>query len=185
MSRIQDQVTELMTLELRRRAQWDEAPALYLLYLHAGTPWLRDLQVPEAAWEQAPTPLLVLDAMSRGLEKARPLLQGDPPLGLHGAAFRCETWQVPKPRDPGEARRLEADVRARRVHLRPDRTETRTMCAVDRAGITYTAEWARGAAAPRTAVWYPGPGHPAVTGIVPEALTRMVTGLLGVPLPDR
>jgi hypothetical protein len=124
--------------------------------------------------------------MAASLGDFGPLLQAHAPEGLHGAAFRCESWMVAEgaPGTP-ETDGIRADARAHRLHMRPDRIEARTMLAVDRAGITYSAAQVRGQDDVRTSVTYPGPGKPGVSGTVPSALDAIVTALLGVGIPAR
>lgn len=88
---------------------------------------------------------------------------------------------------PGTRRRSEVSAAsmARQLHVHPDRVECRCMYGVDRAGITYSATRARGEPQVRRSVSYPKPGSPGFTGIIPSALDRLVTALLGVELPAR
>jgi hypothetical protein len=107
------------------------------------------------------------------------------PEGLHGAAFRCEAWEISGGK-PGTAQRSEAiaDSMAHRIHERPDRKETRAMYAVDRAGITYAAVQRRGEAEVRRSIAFPGAGG-GFAGTIPLALDKIVTAVLGVTIPDR
>jgi hypothetical protein len=114
------------------------------------------------------------------------LLQSDAPEGLHGAAFRCEAWTVDAGM-PGTERRSEvsAATMARRLHVHPGRVESRCFYAVDRGGITYSVMQAKGAAEVRRSAHYPKPGRPEISGVIPAALDRLVTALLGVELAAR
>lgn len=122
--------------------------------------------------------------MSRTLGDFTGLLRQAAPEGLHGAAFRCETWIVAEPA-PGTAERSEvmADQLAHRLHQRADRQEARSMWAVDRAGIIYGAVQRRDIdAEPHKQLTYPGPGR-RPSGTIPEALQRLVTATLGMGAP--
>lgn len=185
MGRVADLVMDALVAEVKARAAWDEAPALYFLYLHEGKCHARPVPVPDALWA-AGTPPRVLARMADGLGEFSSLLSAAAPEGLHGAAFRCEAWAVESGK-PGTERESEVSAAslARKLHLHPDRVESRCVYAVDRAGITYSAMQARGEDEVRRAVSYPKPGRPELDGIIPEALDRLVTALLGVELPLR
>lgn len=63
--------------------------------------------------------------------------------------------------------------------------ESRCFYAVDRAGITYSAMQARGETEVKRSAHYPKPGRPGISGIIPDALDKLVTALLGVQIPVR
>jgi hypothetical protein len=131
-------------------------------------------------------PPRVLARLADGAGELSGLLSPVAPEGLHGAAFRCEAWAVTGGR-PGSKREREvtAASKARRLHVHPDRVESRCMYAVDRAGNTYAAMQARGEAEVRQSVSYRKPGRPDFDGIIPDALDRLVMAVLGVDLPSR
>jgi hypothetical protein len=131
-------------------------------------------------------PPRVLARLADGAGEFSGLFRAVAPEGLHGAAFRCEAWAVDAGK-PGTERYSEttAASMARQLHVHPDRVESRCMYAVDRAGITYSAMQARGEAEVKRSVTYPKPGKPGFSGIIPNALDRLVTALLGVELPAR
>ena len=88
---------------------------------------------------------------------------------------------------PGTERYSEvtAASKAKRLDSHPDRVESRCMYAVDRAGTTYSAMLVRGDGEVKRSVSYRKPGRPDFSGIIPNALDRLVTSLLGVDLPAR
>lgn len=92
-------------------------------------------------------------------------------------------WEVRT--DPAGLARAQEDAKARRLWTRPDRVETRSIWAVDRAGITYDVTIERITGQVRRQARWPKPGVPAITGAVPDALDKLVTALLGVPMPAR
>ena len=59
------------------------------------------------------------------------------------------------------------------------------MYAVDRAGTTYSATLARGGDEVKRSVSYRKPGRADFGGIIPDALDRLVTAVLGVQFPAR
>jgi hypothetical protein len=185
MGRVADRVMGALVAEVEGRAGWDEAPALYFLYLKAGECHARQVPVPDAIWG-IDAPPRVLARLADGAGEFSGLLRSAAPEGLHGAAFRCEAWAVAGGK-PGTDREREvtAASRARRLHVHPDRVESRCMYAVDRAGITYSAMQARGEAEVQRSVSYPRPGRADFAGIIPEALDRLVMSLLGVELAAR
>lgn len=148
-----------------------------------GEPVLRSLLLPEEVWA-LDRPPAVLARLASGAAEFTRLLSAVAPEGLHGAAFRCESWTVAEP-PPGTAERseLEADAHAHRLHLRPDRVEARSMWAVDRAGTTYGAVMRRDLdAEPQVRVSYPGPGR-RIRGNIPRSLERLVSAMLAVTMP--
>ncbi len=185
MGRVADLVMDALAAEVESRTGWDEPPALFFLYLEGGRCRASQLDLPEAYWDAAP-PAQVLRALAEGMGEFSGLLQSVAPEGLHGAALRCEMWEVDAGR-PGSARfaGARAAARARELSRHPDRVEVRSMWAVDRAGISYDATLARGASEARRSASYPKPGVPGYVGVIPEALDRLVTALLGVSLPAR
>ena len=143
MSGIPNAIAATLAAEIRARLAWDEAPALYTLYVEGGRPRLRQIPVPDHMWAGAPAQVLL--AMADGMAGFAPLLRSAAGPGLYGAAFRCEAWGVQAPQGDSEAlRQMVADANARRVHARPDRVEVRQLWAVDRARVTYMASQERG-----------------------------------------
>ncbi len=185
MGRVADQVMDTLVAEIEKRDEWDEPPALFFLYLEGGKCRASALPVPDAIWA-TDAPPRVLARMADGLGEFPGLLSSVAPEGLHGAAFRCEAWAVSGGK-PGSRREREvtAASRARQLHVHPDRVESRCMYAVDRAGITYSAMLARGQRQVKPSVSYPKPGEPGFSGIIPNALDRLVMSLLGVELAAR
>jgi hypothetical protein len=184
-TRVADLVMDSLAAEVKSRTEWDEPPALFFLYLEGGRCRARPLPVPDFMWE-IDAPPRVLSRMADGLGEVGGLLASVAPEGLHGAAFRCEAWAVDAGM-PGTERRSEVSAAsmARQLHVHPDRVESRCMYAVDRAGITYSAMRAKGSDEVKRSVSYPKPGKPGFSGIIPNALDRLVTALLGVELPAR
>jgi hypothetical protein len=131
-------------------------------------------------------PPRVLSRIAGGLGDFSWLLQASAPEGLHGAAFRCESWAVDAGM-PGTERRSEVSAASmgRKLHEHPDRVESRCVYAVDRAGTTYSVIQGRGQDEIRRHVAYRKPGRPEVSGIIPDALDKLVTALLGVEMPAR
>ena len=181
MGRVQDAIGRALAAEVEGRQGWDEAPALYFMYLQGGEPVLHELHIPDEYWA-LDRPPNVLDSISRCWADFSALLTAAAPESLHGAAFRCETWRVvtPPPGSTGyaEAARL---ARAHRLREHPAGVEERTIWAVDRAGITHWAALERGASEAKRQVAYPGAAG-KITGTVPEALDRIVSATLGVSL---
>jgi len=182
---IHDMIADCLAAEIECRSKWDEAPGLYFLYLEAARPRLSQVPLPDGVWGPDRPPA-VLASMADDLTVIGGLLREVAPEGLHGTAFRCESWMVDGGR-PGTERRSEvtAASMAKRLHLHPDRVEIRNMYAVDRAGITYAAVQRRGSSDVERTVLYPGSGKGGFTGTIPSALDQLVTALLGVPLPAR
>lgn len=185
MGRVAGLVLDALAAEVTARTEWDEPPALCFLYLHDGKCHVRPLDVPGRYWAAAP-PSRVLAAIADGLGEFPGLLQRAAPEGLHGAAFRCEMWEVRgDPADTAALARAEAMAGERRLYQHPGRVEVRSMWAVDRGGASYDATVERGTGGMRRHVSYPKPGVPGFTGIIPDALDKLVTALLGVEMPAR
>jgi hypothetical protein len=185
-SRAADLILGAMAAEVKGRTKWDEPPALFFLYLSDGECHARNLHVPDRYWSGR-NPASVLSLMADRLGEFSDLLQQVAPEHLHGAAFYTETWTVEQP-PAGTAERSEvmADALAHRVHTRPDKVEARSMWAVDRGGVLYSALQRRGIdGAPSVRAYYPKPGAPAVSGTVPKALERIVTAMLADAMPGR
>lgn len=185
MGRVAEKILDALEAEARSRAEWDEAPGLYFLYLEGGEARVSQVPVPDFLWE-TDAPPRVLARMAGGLGDFSGLLQSAAPGSLFGAAFRCEAWVVDAGM-PGTERRSEVSAAsmAKQLHIHPDRVESRCVYAVDRAGNTYSATQAKGSADVRRSVSYRKPGVPGFTGIIPSALDRLVTTLLGVQMPAR
>jgi hypothetical protein len=185
MGRVADQVLAALAAEVGSRTEWDEPPALYFLYLDGGKARISQASVPEFLWS-ADAPPRVLARIADSLGEFSGLLSAVAPEGLHGAAFRCEAWVVDAGK-PGTERRSEvsAEAMAKRLDVHPDRVESRCMYAVDRAGATYSVTQAKGDPEVKRSVSYRKPGSPDFTGIIPNALDRLVTALLGVEMPAR
>lgn len=185
MGRVADLVMETLVAEVRNRTGWDEAPGLYFLYLEGGKCRASALPVPDEMWALDAPPRM-LSRMADGLGEFSGLLSSVAPEGLFGAAFRCEAWVVAGGK-PGSEREREvtAASQARRLHVHPDRVESRCMYGVDRTGNTYSATQARGDGEVKRSVSYRKPGRPDFDGIIPSALDRLVMTLLGVELAPR
>jgi len=172
-----------LAAEIRKRREWDEAPALYALYVEGGRPRLSQIPVPDRMWAGQPAQILL--AMADGMAGFAPLLRSAAGPGLFGVAFRCEAWGVQAPPGDREAlRQMIVDANARRVHARPDRVEVRQFWAVDRARVTYMASQERGSGEVVTDVRQPEPGMDHV-GDIFSALDRLVSAMLGVTMPER
>jgi hypothetical protein len=182
MGRVADWIMDALESEIKSRAECDEPPALYLLYLEGGRCRASQVDVPASYWSAAP-PARVLEALAGGLGDFSGLLQPAAPEGLHGAAFRCEMWEVRA--DPGTEEETRAAAVERRLSAHPDRVEVRSMWAADRGGASYGVTLERESGSVRRLVTYPKPGVPGFTGIIPAALDRLVTAMLGVELPSR
>jgi hypothetical protein len=187
MSAVHDAILDRMTAELAARTEWDEPPALYLIILADGGPRLSIFPLRDSVWE-LDRPAAVLAGLARSWERNAGVIQQEAPPGLHGAAFRSESWRVQLPLDaPAEqAEEVKRESRAHRLAQHPLRIEERGMFAVDRAGATYVVSWARGEAEPLRKVERRRPADGmGMAGTIPEALDRIVTAMLGVPLPAR
>lgn len=184
MSRIHDRIGDALAADLSARTAWDEAPALLFLYLGDSAPVLRKLDLPDAIWA-TDRPPYVLARIAAQAEQFTGLLAALAPEGMHGAALRCETWMA-SGGEPGTEQRSEvmADAMAHKIRLRPDRVECRSIWAVDRAGVTYSAVIRRGEARVHRSISYPDAAD-QLRGTIPAALDRLVSGLTGVTLPAR
>jgi hypothetical protein len=138
MGRVADLVVGALVAEVESRADWDEPPAVYFMYLHEGKCHVSALEVPVSYWRAGP-PARVLRALAEGLGEFSGLMQALAPGELHGAAFRCEMWEVRTPEGGEGLAEAEAAADARELYAHPGRVEVRSMWAVDRAGITYNA----------------------------------------------
>lgn len=184
MGRIPDAIADMLVAEIKSRTEWDEAPALYTLYVDGGRARVAHLPFPEVVWSFGEPAAILASIADAGVDGA-PALQSVAPAGLYGAAFRCEAWQVDGGKAGTEQRRQAlADSHARRLSVRPDRVEIRCVYAVDRAGITYAAVQKRGDSDIQRSITYPKPGD-GFAGTVPDALDRLVTAFLGVSMPER
>jgi hypothetical protein len=188
MGRVQDAIGDALVAEIESRREWDEPPAVFTVYYSGGRGHLGRLPIPDATWYAGP-PAEILAALADATTASTggmDMLRKFAPAELHGAAFFTEVWMATAV--AGSA--ADADLRKRaaavggRVSQLPDRVEARSMWAVDRAGITYTAIQARGEDEVKRSVSYPKPGE-GFTGTVPRALDKLVTAFLGVTLPDR
>jgi hypothetical protein len=183
---VHDRIADLLAATLAERAEWDEPPDLYLMFIHDGMPVLRSFGIPGWVWDQARPPD-VLARMARSWEADSRRIQRVMVESIHGVAFRYEGWRVEL---PGQAARAEIEALERasgehRLHEHPARIEERDIVAVDRAGTTFMVSWARGEAEPHREVVVRRLATEGMSGAVPDALDRMVTALLGVPLPVR
>jgi hypothetical protein len=185
MGRVADRIMDTLVAEVKSRTDWDEPPALYFLYLEGGESRASALPLPDVIWTMDAPPR-VLSRLADGAGEFSGLLSSVAPEGLHGAAFRCEAWVVEAGK-PGTERYSEATAAsmARRLDTHPDRVESRCMYGVDRAGTTYSATQARGQDEVRQSVSYRKPGRPDFSGIIPNALDRLVMAVLEVDLPSR
>jgi hypothetical protein len=185
MGRVAEKILAALAAEVSARTEWDEPPALYFLYVEGGKARISQAAVPEFLWS-ADAPPRVLARIADSLGEFSGLLSAVAPEGLHGAAFRCEAWVVDAGK-PGTERRSEVSIEAmaKRLDRHPDRVESRCMYAVDRAGATYSAVQAKGSAEVKRSVSYRKPGNPDFSGIIPDALDRFVTAMLGVEMPGR
>jgi hypothetical protein len=186
MSRVQDAIGDALVAELASRTAWDERPEVLTVYYSGGRCRLGRLTVPDEIWHAAP-PAEVLAGLAAASESpAADLLREVVPEGLHGMAFFTEIWMASAPTGTAAAEDLVKRARAAggRVSTMPERVEARSIWAVDRAGISYTAFQVRGSDEVKRSVSCPKAGQP-FTGAVPRALDRLVTAFLGVTLPDR
>jgi len=185
MGKVQDAVSDALVAEVSGHREWDEPPAVHPLYVTGGACRLGRLQLPDAIWMTAP-PAQVLAVLADCAGDYAGRLQAMAPGELHGVAFFTEIWMASARYGSAEAEDLAklAEAAGGRVSTLPERVEARSIWAVDRAGITYTALQRRGEDEVIRDVWYPKAGQP-FTGAVPRALGRMVTAFLGVTLPDR
>jgi hypothetical protein len=111
-----------------------------------------------------------------------------PDADLHGMAFRHEGWEVVTDdphRNRFQARRVAELANEHKLSTHPQRVEIRLMYAVDRAGITYAIQQARGSAEPDRALIFPGSTDALSTGTVVDSLDLMVTTLTGIRLMPR
>lgn len=92
MGRVAEKILDALEAEIKDRAEWDEAPGLYFLYLEGGEARVSQAPVPVFLWESDPPRGLA--RMAACLGDFSGLLQSVAPEGLHGAAFRCEAWAV-------------------------------------------------------------------------------------------
>jgi hypothetical protein len=185
MSRVHDAILDCLTAELATRTEWDEPPALYLIILDGGVPHLDKFPLLDSAWELGRPPE-VLAALARAWEHSADVIRPEVPPGLHGAAFRTEAWRVALPVGDPETGAVIRASEEHRLSEHPLRVEERDVFAVDRAGATFMVTWARGEAEPLRKVAHRRPGSDeGMLGAIPNALDRIVTALLGVPLPAR
>lgn len=183
MGRVQDAVCDALAAEISNRTEWDEPPAVFAVYHRGGRCHLGRLAIPDAIWATGP-PAGVLGALADAAYTEAFMLQLLAPGELHGAAFFTEIWMA-SARGADEAAGLTERAKAAGgVSKLPDRVEARSIWAVDRAGITYSAFQTRGSDEVQRSVWYPKAGQP-FTGRVPDALDKLVTAFLGVTLPTR
>jgi hypothetical protein len=182
---------DALAAEITRHTEWDERPELLTMYYQGGRGHLGQIPVPDYVWASGP-PALVLESLAEASASRAELLQMAAPGELHGIGFFTEIWMATA-RAGSEA---DADLRRRvkaaggRVSKLPEqeRVEARAIWAVDRAGITYSVMQVRGEDEVQRAVSYPKAGQPALektSGTVPDALDKLVTAFLGVPLPAR
>jgi hypothetical protein len=172
-------IAAALAAEVASRSEWDEPPGLHFLYVEQGKPRLKLQRLPLEFWSVAPPPH-VLAMMARAWSFHAPLLSSVAPEGLHGAAFYCESWTVVEP-PPGTAEKSElmADWHARRVYTRSDKVQARSIWAVDRDGIAYSAiQRDRLDMAPVAGVHDPRAGE-SLSGTVIEALGSIVSTLIG------
>lgn len=187
MGRLQEDILAVLTAELEARTAWDEPPGLYLLYVESGKPRLSQLALPDEIWS-LDRPPAVLDSLSRQAIPVWKAIMPIVPASLFGAAWRYEGWEIQTPEDATamQWRRDEQDARRHRISQRGDRVEIRSLEAVDRGGVQYTASVSRdGRPCHPDSVMFPRPGGAVHTGTMSEALDRIVRGLLGVGIPER
>jgi hypothetical protein len=199
MGKLHDAIIALLAREVEHRTAWDEAPQLYRLHLNSAVPRLAPFLIPPAIWEMDRPPE-VLTWLAGLFDANRALMPSI--ADLHGMAYRDEGWEV-APGSP-DVRSEAARAEMRRAHklaldhqlnTHPRRVEVRMMYAVDRAGITYSANLRRGARRAETTVVFPGgravidgkpvPYDAQPTGAILSALDQMVASLTGIPARTR
>lgn len=181
MSQVSDAVSAALAAEIRRRTQWDEQPAVFMCYLSGGAVSLRQLAIPPAVWPALPPPDVLAAIADAGQAGGGVLREAVPP-GLHAVAFFGEVWRAE------DDVALLADRLGGSLESVPGRVEAREIWAVDRSGLTYNAWQVRGDSTVHQKVISPAPGpdpDELLTGGVPAALDRLLTGLLGVSLSPR
>lgn len=185
MGRVQDAVTAALAAEVSSRTEWDERPGLYSVGYEGGEGFVREVPLPDSVWASGP-PVQVLTVIADGAGDWAAQLRKVVPPGLYGVAFFSEVWMASARHGTPEGDDLLRRARAAngRVSTLDDRVEARTMWAVDRAGITYSAVQERGSGKVETGVAYPKPGQ-GFTGTIPRALDKLVSAFLGVDLPER
>lgn len=124
---------------LASRWRWDQPPALYSIRLSRGAAELAQFPVAPAFWNEAGSPEAALTATAAAFAQASASVSARVPADLYGVAFYSEVWAAPA--GPGLAGRAS---RAGGIVNLPERTEARSIRAVDRTGTCYSLLRPRG-----------------------------------------
>ena len=167
--------------ELGSRSAWGDGPCLYTIRMRRGQCLLDPVPVPPLWWASgSPAEVLNNIAGTAADVRAIPGIRMRP--DLYGAAFRCETRDLPRDAFcPGPPYQAGADPAAHQIRALPGRIEIRVLAGADRTGTTYESRQQRGQPHVFSTVFPPGRGR-GLTGAVPDALRRLTTALTGVPL---
>jgi hypothetical protein len=155
---------------------WDQAPSLWVVerdMAHADMILfeLSACPVGEALNADYPPDGLVRLA---SLVSSRQVNPPRPP-AFFGYAYACEAWMILAD-SPEKSRQAAEDGLARRIHLRDDKQEVRTIAAVDIAGVHYMYTRFRDSAAhePVAIAGHPKRDNPMASGRIHDSLQTLV-----------
>jgi hypothetical protein len=167
--------------------EWDEPPAVLLVFVLGHAVTLVRLNVPDSAWGGPGGAAAGLELVAETVGHLRMRPRADDPHGtLQGVAFLHEGWEVIGSESPGyhETRQIESLVVQRRLREHPDAREMRAIVAVDRSGNVYQVKHVRGEIGTTRLLAFPG-GDAEPAGVIVEALDYIVYALTGAPRQQR
>lgn len=202
MSKLHERIGDLLAEALDARTAWDEPPALYSIHLPSlkvqhglYNPALVKWPVDDQMWDANRAGMRttdILESFSWFVHAHADLFRKVDEEGkarhIYGMGFRHEGWALPESHlKPGTAERSEAYLASssHTIYKHPDRIETRSFVAVDRARVSYMARLARGETRAERFVIYPGQPGVSAQGTIIEALDRLLEAVTGTPAPAR
>jgi hypothetical protein len=162
------------------RRNWGEPPDLMFVYTgNGGRVHLRSVGIPWQVWASGECSD-VLGMIAYAAEELAPLWAVIAPPGLIGVGVRCDAWAL----HGLPAEEVQALGKGQ-VRAHPAAARERFICAVDRGGTTYAIEVNSDGEVLATRVFPPGHPQSTATGMLPDALDRILRALLNVNLPAR
>jgi hypothetical protein len=185
---LRDDVMEALAEYVGRPNGWDASPEVFTVYVQGRHVTLSPIPIPPDIWSRYEKPSLALEALAEALSGQRGALIVPPGKSgsLHAVALVHEAFWVDVDRsDPQEERRVQAFVDQGRLRDHPMAREIRFAVAVDRDGVTYQARHVRGKVGTEHDMLLPGEPDAQASGIVVEALDRLVEALTGAKPQQR
>jgi hypothetical protein len=124
-----DEAERALETMLLGRTEWDEEPGLHFMYDDEGIYHIGSSVVPEGMWHPDRTAItlrMFADMLEIiGIEALGPVM----PESIVGVVFRCEAWTVVSHVDDADSAELMDQAHKRKLHVHPDRVESRVATA--------------------------------------------------------